>query len=138
MRVNGRDDLTTASIHSTYLRLRPDTSIEKLPVDVGFWPALVSGQLGDFHREYLVTSSIHGSDWSSWEIHPNGDEIVLLLSGRATMILEAKDGQHESVPLTATGNFAFVPRGTWHTAKIHEETSLLFITAGEGTSHRPA
>jgi mannose-6-phosphate isomerase-like protein (cupin superfamily) len=130
--------VTTASIQSTCLRLRPDSSIETLPVDASFWPRLMSGQLGDFHHEYLVTSHTFSCDWPSWEIHPNGDEIVLLLSGRATMVLETRDGQHEHVELKVPGSFAFVPRETWHTAKIHGESVMLFITAGEGTRNRPA
>jgi mannose-6-phosphate isomerase-like protein (cupin superfamily) len=90
----------------------------------------MSGQLGDFHHEYLVTHAMYSSDWPSWEVHPNGDEIVMLLSGRATMVLEAQDGSQEPVVLDTPGCFAFVPRGTWHTAKIHAE--------GEGTRGRPA
>jgi len=129
--------MTSASIHSTFLRLRPDSSIEKLPVDASFWPRLMDGKLGDFHHEYLVTCSTGGSDWQSWEIHPNGDEIVMLISGRATMILET-DAGHVPVELEGPGSFAFVPRGTWHTAKLHAESVMLFITAGEGTRGRPA
>ena len=129
--------MTTANIQSTYLRLRPDSSIEELPVDATFWPRLIAGELGNFHHEYLVTSYTFSSDWPSWEIHPNGDEIVLLISGQATMVLETTEGPHTQVELTAPGNFAFVPRGTWHTAKIHAESVMLFITAGEGTSNRP-
>jgi mannose-6-phosphate isomerase-like protein (cupin superfamily) len=125
-------------LQSTYLRLRPDCSIEKLPVDATFWPRLMSGQLGSFHHEYLVTSYTYSNDWPSWEIHPNGDEIVCLISGCATLVLEVQDGEHSSLELTQPGSFAFIPRGTWHTAKISQESAMLFITAGEGTRNRPA
>lgn len=130
--------MTSASIQSTYLRLRPDSSIEQLPVDASFWPRLIAGELGTFHHEYLVTTCTFTSDWPSWEIHPNGDEIVLLISGKATMVLESADGSHRQVELEAPGSFAFVPKGTWHTAKIDRESVMLFITAGEGTRNRPA
>jgi hypothetical protein len=30
-----------------------------------------------------------------------------------------------------------VPRGTWHTTKVHAPSSMLFITPGEGTQNRP-
>jgi quercetin dioxygenase-like cupin family protein len=129
--------VSAANIQSTYLRLRPDSSIEKLPVDASFWPRLMAGQLGDFHHEYLVTCYTYGCDWPSWEIHPNGDEIVLMISGKAT-ILETADGQHELVKLEGPGSFAFVPKGTWHTAKTDQESTMLFVTAGEGTRNRPA
>jgi mannose-6-phosphate isomerase-like protein (cupin superfamily) len=130
--------VSAPTLESTYLRLRPDCSIEKLPVDATFWPRLISGELGDFHHEYLVTSYTYSDDWPSWEIHPNGDEIVCLISGAATMVLEAPDGQHTRIELQQPGSFAFVPRGTWHTAKTSQPTAMLFITAGEGTRNRPA
>ena len=44
------------NLTSTYLRLSNDTSIEPLHVNDGFWPRLMSGQLGTFHHEYLVTT----------------------------------------------------------------------------------
>lgn len=129
--------MTAANIESTYLRLRPDCSVEQLPVNATFWPRLMAGELGSFHHEYLVTSYTFNNDWPSWEIHPNGDEIVLLISGRAVMVLEAADGSHRQVILDSPGSFAFVPRETWHTAKIDRESVMLFITAGEGTRNRP-
>lgn len=123
---------------STYLRLRPDCSVERLPVDQTFWPRLVSGALGDFHNEYLVTSSSYEQDWPNWEMHPRGDEIVALISGAATLVMEAPDGQRSEVRLTEPGSFAFVPRGTWHTARISAPTTMFFITPGEETRHRTA
>lgn len=130
--------MTAANIQSTYLRLRNDCSIEQLPVDATFWPRLIGGELGNFHHEYLVTSYAYNSDWPSWEIHPNGDEIVCLLSGRATMVLEAADGSHTLIELQQPGSYAFIPRATWHTARVSQESAMLFITAGEGTRNRPA
>ena len=76
------------NLATTYLRLRPDTSIETLPVNDEFWPRLMSGALGTFHHEYLVTMHGFTADWPNWEQHPNGDEIVCLLEGRVTMVLE--------------------------------------------------
>src|SRR5689334_3434135 len=61
----------TTSLLSTYLRLKPDSSIEELPAD-GFWQRLMAGQLGNFHHEYLVTTSPYSASWQSWEKHPMG------------------------------------------------------------------
>jgi len=126
-----------SNLTSTFLRLRPDSAIEKLPFDDSFWPRLMEGKLGDFHHEYLVTTSSFKDDWPGWEKHPMGDEIVCLLSGEATLVLEVEGG-NEMVHLTRLGDFAFIPRDTWHTAKTSVETTMLFITAGEGTRGRPA
>jgi mannose-6-phosphate isomerase-like protein (cupin superfamily) len=128
--------LNAENLQSTYLRLRPDCSVEKLPVDDTFWPRLMSGALGNFHQEYLVASFSYASDWPNWEMHPNGDEIVALISGAATLVLESSDGSRRSVELTEPGSFAFVPRGTWHTARVNTPTTMFFITPGEGTQHR--
>jgi quercetin dioxygenase-like cupin family protein len=125
------------SLFSTFLRLRPDVSIEQLDGGETFWPRLMQGELGDFRNEYLVTTFSCDSDWQGWEMHPNGDEIVCLLSGEATFLLETADGLRE-LKLSRGGDYAFVPRGTWHTAKTGVPTTMLFITAGEGTQHRPA
>jgi len=123
------------TLDDTYLRLRPDGSIEPLPAE-GFWPRLMSGQLGNFHREYLVTRSRFTASWTGWEKHPLGDEIVCLLSGHVTLIQE-RDGKQVRTDLTRSGEFALNPRGTWHTADVHADSLLLFITAGEGTETRP-
>lgn len=120
---------------STYLRLRPDSSIETIPAD-GFWPRLMSGQLGSFHHEYLVTTAEYTEAWPAWEIHPNGDEIVCLIFGHVTLTQE-KDGVTSRCELRRPGDFALNPRGTWHTADVHEKSLMLFITAGEGTTNRP-
>jgi|SRR5689334_1147330 hypothetical protein len=125
----------TTSLLDTYLRLKSDSSIEELPAD-GFWPRLMAGQLGNFHHEYLVTTARYAESWQSWEKHPMGEEIVCLLSGRVTLLQE-RDGRCVEVELTETGQFALNPRGVWHTADVHEDSLLLFITAGEGTQTRP-
>ena len=122
---------------STYLRLRPDASIEPLVVDAGFWPKIATGLLGDFHNEYLVTLHSYTDQWPQWEMHPNGDEVVCLLSGSIDFILE-EGAEQRTVSLRGAGQFVLVSRGTWHTAAIIEPSTLLFITAGEGTQHRAA
>jgi mannose-6-phosphate isomerase-like protein (cupin superfamily) len=124
------------SLSSTYLRLRPDSSIEPIPVD-GFWPRLMSGELGDFRNEYLVTSAQYETNWSGWEMHPHGEEIVCVLSGAARMLLETPDGTRSEVELSGAGSYVLIPRGTWHTAHIVAPVAMLFITAGEDTRHRP-
>jgi mannose-6-phosphate isomerase-like protein (cupin superfamily) len=122
---------------TTCLRLRSDVSIEPLPLNAAFWPRLMSGQLGTFHNEYLVTTFGYDRNWPNWEMHPNGDEVVLLLEGRTTMVLEL-DGREQLVELGESGSYVLVPRGTWHTARTGNACRMLFITAGEGTQHRAA
>jgi mannose-6-phosphate isomerase-like protein (cupin superfamily) len=125
------------NLATTYLRLRPDNSAEPLPVDDQFWPRLMSGKLGNFHRECLVTMNSFDATWKSWEMHPNGDEIVCLVSGKVSMVLEI-DGREAIAELESAGDYVRVPRGTWHTARTDTKCTMLFITPGEGTQHRPS
>jgi len=130
-----RREAGALDLSSTYLRLRPDATIEPLQANDTFWQRLASGELGSFHHEYLVTTHEFAVDWPMWEMHPKGDEVVILLSGAAELILEEPEG-NRNVPLASPGSMAFVPRGTWHTARVQEPSRMLFITAGEGTEHR--
>ena len=68
-------------LSSTLLRLRADASAEPLNIDSTFWQRLTSGELCDFHNERLVACGSFEADWPMWEMHPNGEEMVCLLSG---------------------------------------------------------
>jgi mannose-6-phosphate isomerase-like protein (cupin superfamily) len=111
-------------------------TIEALHGDATFWPRLMSGQLGNFHNEYLMTVFDYAQAWAHWEMHPNGDELVCLLSGAAVMVFE-QAGQAHPITLVKPGDFVLVPKGTWHTGKISVACRMLFVTAGEGTQMRP-
>lgn len=84
----------------------------------------------------LVTLHQFTGNWDSWEMHPVGDEVVLCMSGQITLHQKMADGTENSATISA-GEYVINPRGCWHTADIEGEASALFITAGEGTQHRP-
>lgn len=85
----------------------------------------------------LVSQHRFTQSWDSWEMHPAGDEVVLLLSGEAVMHQELADGSITHVRLVA-GEYAVNPPGAWHTMDlVSDEASALFITVGLGTEHRP-
>jgi uncharacterized cupin superfamily protein len=73
--------------------------------------------------------------WDTWERHPAGDEIVVLLAGRVDVIQDL-DGVEQVVELRP-GHALVNPAGVWHTAQVHEPGSALFITPGEGTEVKP-
>jgi mannose-6-phosphate isomerase-like protein (cupin superfamily) len=81
----------------------------------------------------LGTSTEH---WPSWETHPAGDELVIVISGRAEFIQELADGKRvRSVvgPKEAIINPAGVP----HTANVLEAFTAIYVTPCPGTTHRP-
>jgi hypothetical protein len=84
----------------------------------------------------LVTMHTFDSSWDVWEMHPVGSEVVLCTAGEITLHQEHADGSTATVTLTAD-EYAVNPPGTWHTADIDGTATALFITAGEGTDHRP-
>jgi mannose-6-phosphate isomerase-like protein (cupin superfamily) len=124
-------------ISSTFLRLRGDASVEPLSVDNTLWQRVMSGQLGDFHNEFLVAGGSCDADWARWEMHPNGDEIVCVLSGSVAFVIQHPDG-NQTIELGKSGEYVLIPKGTWHIAKARGQCHMLFITPGEGTQHRPA
>jgi len=89
-----------------------------------------------FRNRLLVSSWTFDADWPTWEMHPAGDEIVCLVSGDVTFVLE-RDGGHTSVRLHEPGAYVVVPKGTWHTARTRVATTMIFLTPGEGTRNRP-
>lgn len=69
-------------------------------------------------------------------MHPVGDEVVICTAGRMVLTQEFADGRQEQVALEA-GEYAINAPGVWHTADIEGSATAIFITAGEGTQHRP-
>ena len=125
-------------------------SLERFPIHLGLgasavpqpeftgleWYAAYAGRHAvDGSEGRLVQVSTFSESWTSWERHPAGDEVVVALSGRQTLIQEV-DGVQRRIELRA-GQAVINPRGVWHTADVHEPGEALFITPGRGTEHRP-
>ena len=122
-------------LKSTFVVLQPDQSATAVEVTPTLYDDLNKSFEG-FRDRRLVSCYSCESDWNIWEMHPAGDEIVYLLSGDVELILEREDFRG-SVHLSEPGAYAIVPKGTWHTAKTSVPTSMLFVTPGEGTQHKP-
>jgi mannose-6-phosphate isomerase-like protein (cupin superfamily) len=69
------------------------------------------------------------------ELHPDGDELLFLISGAVTVRLELPDGDRtiEMGP----GDALIVPQGTWHKVTLREPGRLVHITPGPHGDHRP-
>ena len=92
----------------------------------------INDEFKGFAGHLLISSYSFDEDWPAWEIHPAGDEFVVLLSGDVDMIL-ARDGGDETIRMNEPGTFVIVPKNTWHTAHIRRPAVMIFITPGEGT-----
>ncbi len=88
----------------------------------------------DFAGHLLISSYTFTEDWPTWEVHPAGDEFVILLGGDVEFILRGDEGD-DITRMNEPGTFVIVPRNTWHTARVHTPAVMLFITPGEGTEN---
>ena len=107
-----------------------------------FWKEMMSGspQSPDVVRVargdgWLVGKYQMIEDTRTWEMHPLGDELLVMLSGRMDLILE-QEGKESVVELPA-GKACLVPRGTWHRQVARAAGDYLGATYGKGTQHRP-
>lgn len=89
-------------------------------------------EFGDFRRCVLVQQHRFEAAWPTWEMHPEGDELVYLLDGDADLVLRFPDGDR-TLRMNEVGSYVVVPKGVWHTARPHAPTTMLFVTPGEGT-----
>jgi len=122
------------NLQETFAVLRPDLRVQPVAVSPGVYQEL-DARFNGFKGHVLVASYAFEKDWGVWERHPAGDEIVVLLSGAARMVLRTEAG--ESVTeLKEPGSFIVIPQNVWHTAWVDTPTQMLFITPGEGTENR--
>jgi uncharacterized cupin superfamily protein len=115
----------------TYLHLKDDGAGVPLEVGPDFWKTTIATIRGG----WLVTGGLSEKDWSHWEMHPRGEELIYLVSGSVELVVEDDDGEHV-VPMAA-GQLYLMRRGVWHRARVKAPSQMLFVTSGEGTQHRP-
>jgi quercetin dioxygenase-like cupin family protein len=126
-------DLSTTHVHL-------GLGSRAVPIDDFEWTAAfleryAAEHASDGEEGRLVMIGASDADWTFWERHPAGDELVCLISGRITVIHEI-DRTLRRVALSP-GEATINPRGAWHTTDVHEPGTVLFVTPGLGTQHRP-
>ncbi len=114
--------------------VKPGLGVDTLAVTPSLYGDLDDTYDG-FGGHVLVSIHSFDADWPTWERHPAGDEIVVLLEGDARMVIRRDDGFTE-IEMNQSGEFIVVPKGAWHTARTSVPTRMLFITPGEGTENK--
>ena len=74
------------------------------------------------------------------ELHPDGDELLYLVSGRVEVVLDDGDLDHvgaETRHEVGPGEAFVVPKGVWHRLEVLEPAHLVHVTPGPGSGHRP-
>jgi mannose-6-phosphate isomerase-like protein (cupin superfamily) len=80
--------------------------------------------LAPFRDGNIYSAKFSGD--GAWERHPNGDELVQIVEGSATLHVMTDDGP-KSYPVSA-GMMLIVPQGTWHRFHSPEGVGLLTAT----------
>lgn len=128
----------------------PAITLSKTPIHLGLGGAAVvqpdfTG--GAWYEGYGARTAADGADgrlvsmhtfsapWDTWEMHPQGDEVVLCTAG-VLILTQERDGAHHQIILRP-GEAAVNPAGVWHTADAQGSATAVFITAGIGTMSRP-
>ena len=126
-------DTCDMELSSTYVHLAGDGTGTPIEVTPAFWAEIA--QNADLQEGWLVALGHHGADWPHWEMHPEGEELLVMMSGALRLTLD--DGGPVRFHDFPAGTAFLVPRGTWHWAEVVEPGDMLSITAGKGTQHRP-
>src|SRR5215469_10457813 len=109
------------------------SELDKLPLLRGRTPQMTEVErkasggfatLAPFRDGNIFSARFAGD--GAWERHPNGDELVQIVDGSATLHLMTESGP-ESYPVSA-GMMVIVPQGTWHRFHSPEGVSLMTAT----------
>jgi mannose-6-phosphate isomerase-like protein (cupin superfamily) len=68
------------------------------------------------------------------EMHPDGDEVLYLISGRVRVVFP--DDPIEDIDVNP-GDGLVVPRGIWHRVDILEPCQIVYLTPGPNNEYRP-
>jgi len=115
----------------TYVHLDDGPGVVLMEVGDDFWETFP--KRSDLGAGRLFGIFRFEESWPTREMHPDGDEIVFLLSGSIDLVLFEEAGERV-VPLRGR-SACVVPRGVWHTARVHEPSEALHVTRGAGTQH---
>jgi mannose-6-phosphate isomerase-like protein (cupin superfamily) len=129
------------NLSDTYVFLEDGGSAPRIHVTDTFWRDLMSGAPRSPEAALVAGGSgwlaaIHRimEDTRAWEMHPNGDELLAMLSGAMAVVLQLPQGE-ELVELREGMGF-IVPKGIWHRQVVRAGGEFLAATYGRGTQHR--
>jgi mannose-6-phosphate isomerase-like protein (cupin superfamily) len=85
-------------------------------------------ELAPFNDGAFCMYYVDRGDQPDWELHPDTDELLMVLEGSVTVEILTPTDRHR-VPLTAS-QFTVVPKGHWHRHTDAHEVVEMFYTPG--------
>jgi uncharacterized cupin superfamily protein len=127
-------DLAKSPIHLPDDGTEPAVVLEGFGFDGPSFEAYIDTHCasGVGHLMMIETSP---TSWTTWERHPEGDEIVHILEGAGEFIQDV-DGQERRGRIEPGATFVN-PKGAWHTADITSPVRAVYLTPCPGTEHKP-
>lgn len=117
-----------------YVNLGTGNRAAEVPAGPDSWSEIADRR--DLASSRLVMVSRCEESWTQWERHPQGEELVMLLAGRARLVLEMDDGDSGHTIDLRTGEAVLIPPGIWHRLEVEQPARILAITPGRGTDRR--
>ena len=126
--------MSCTNLATKFVVMTGGKTAEKIAVSPSMYEEL-DRDYNNFKNCELIALHEFNGDWPCWEVHPMGDEVVVLISGAVDFVLQFDEGE-QTVELSLPGDYVIVPRGVWHTAKMSVLSKILFVTPGENTQCR--
>ncbi|MCR9194196.1 MAG: cupin domain-containing protein [Hyphomonas sp.] len=91
--------------------------------------------------EFASLASFNGGEvgvfWSEpggtspWEMHPDCDEMLQIISGEIDVEILPSDGGSAIRKRVSSGSFIVIPKGCWHRQTMLERTKEIYVTPGK-------
>ena len=79
-------------------------------------------------------ATMHENSPHDGEMHPDGDEVLYLISGKVRLVVETTPVQEMTL---LPGEGVVVPQGVWHRVDIVEPAQIVYMTPGPNNQFRP-
>jgi len=132
---HAKELVAALSLAEQCIHLAPDGSMRSYAKTAGFLRS--SGESPEFRDRRVLAlyevSTPQDVHYPTWEMHPQGDELLIALSGSlAVEFREAGAGRKAMLPPRSA---IVVPAGVWHRLIVNERSLLIAITPRQGTAH---
>src|SRR4051812_24449392 len=111
------------SLLTTALRLNGVGPIACYDTTQDFW---TDRTRPGFRAGHILSVFEYAHTWTYRERHRDGDELAVLLTGNVDLLVDHGNG--ETAQRVHPGCGSIIRAGAWHRLRVHEPSTVLFIT----------